>query len=50
MYGLGRSLTGAFWESLHRHLTEPEVVQLGCFIGLAFGQQWWLKLCPAPGR
>lgn len=34
----------SFWERLHRHFTEPELVELGCFIGLTMGQQSWLRL------
>jgi alkylhydroperoxidase family enzyme len=34
----------ALWERLHRHFTEPELVELGCFIALTFGQQSWLRL------
>ena len=34
----------AFWERLHRHFSEPELVELGCMIGLTFGQQSWLRL------
>ena len=34
----------AFWERLHRHYTEPELVELGCFIALTMGQQSWLRL------
>ena len=34
----------AFWERLHRHFTEPELVELGCFIALTMGQQSWLRL------
>ncbi len=34
----------AFWERLHRHFSEPELVELGCFIGLTLGQQSWLRL------
>jgi hypothetical protein len=29
---------------MHRHFTEPELVELGCFIGLTLGQQSWLRL------
>jgi hypothetical protein len=29
---------------MYRHFTEPELVELGCFIGLTFGQQSWLRL------
>jgi alkylhydroperoxidase family enzyme len=32
-----------FWERLHRHFSEPELVELGCMIGLTFGQQSWLR-------
>lgn len=31
------------WEELHRHFTEPELVELGFFIALTSGQQRWLK-------
>jgi alkylhydroperoxidase family enzyme len=34
----------ALWDRLHRHFTEPELVELGCFIALTFGQQSWLRL------
>jgi alkylhydroperoxidase family enzyme len=34
----------AFWGRLHRHFTEPELVELGCFIALTMGQQSWLRL------
>jgi alkylhydroperoxidase family enzyme len=34
----------AFWERLHRHFSEPELVELGCFIALTMGQQSWLRL------
>ena len=34
----------AFWERMHAHFTEPELVELGCMIGLTFGQQSWLRL------
>ena len=33
----------AFWERMHHHFTEPELVELGCFIGLTLGQQSWLR-------
>ena len=40
-----RLVTGdAFWDRLHRHFTEPELVELGCFIALTMGQQSWLRL------
>lgn len=31
------------WEDLHRHFSEPELVELGFFIGLTLGQQRFLK-------
>jgi len=34
----------AFWERMHRHFAEPELVELGCMIGLTLGQQSWLRL------
>jgi alkylhydroperoxidase family enzyme len=34
----------ARWERLHSYFTEPELVELGCFIALTFGQQSWLRL------
>ncbi|HEV2934615.1 MAG TPA: carboxymuconolactone decarboxylase family protein [Streptosporangiaceae bacterium] len=34
----------ALWERLHQHFSEPELVELGCFIALTMGQQSWLRL------
>jgi alkylhydroperoxidase family enzyme len=34
----------AFWERMHRHFSEAELVELGCAIGLTMGQQSWLRL------
>src|SRR5205823_14232403 len=34
----------AFWERLYQHFSEPELVELGCFIALTMGQQSWLRL------
>jgi alkylhydroperoxidase family enzyme len=33
----------ALWEKLHRHFTVPELVELGFFVALTFGQQRWIK-------
>ena len=33
-----------FWDRLHRHFSEPELVELGCFIALTMGQQSWIRL------
>jgi alkylhydroperoxidase family enzyme len=33
-----------FWERMHRHFSEPDLVELGCMIGLTLGQQSWLRL------
>ena len=34
----------ALWDRLHRHFSEPELVELGCYIGYTFGQQSWIRL------
>ena len=34
----------AFWERMHGHFSEPELVELGCFVALTFGQQSWLRM------
>jgi len=34
----------AFWDRLRAHFSEPELVELGCMIGLTLGQQSWLRL------
>ena len=34
-----READEAFWERLHRHFTDPELVELGYFIGMTTGQQ-----------
>ena len=31
------------WNKLHRHFTTPELVELGFFVALTFGQQRWIK-------
>ncbi|MGH2449190.1 MAG: hypothetical protein ACRDFS_11400 [Chloroflexota bacterium] len=31
------------WERLHRHFTVPQLVELGQFVALTFGQQRWIK-------
>lgn len=33
----------ALWEKLYRHFTNAELVELGFFIALTFGQQRWIK-------
>jgi alkylhydroperoxidase family enzyme len=33
----------ALWERLHRHFSEPELVELGYFIAITMGQQRWLR-------
>jgi alkylhydroperoxidase family enzyme len=33
----------ALWEKLHQHFSEPELVELGSFVALTFGQQRWIK-------
>lgn len=34
----------AFWERMRNHFSEAELVELGCFVGLTFGQQSWIRL------
>ncbi len=34
----------AFWARMHKHFSEPEIVELGCAIGLTHGQQSFLRL------
>jgi len=34
----------AFWERMYKYFNEPELVELGCAIGLTLGQQSWLRL------
>jgi alkylhydroperoxidase family enzyme len=34
----------SFWDRMHRNFSEPELVELGCMIGLTLGQQSWLRL------
>lgn len=34
----------AFWARMYAHFSEPELVELGCFVGLTMGQQSWLRL------
>ena len=43
-WGLGTTDEDAFWARLHAHFSEPELVELGCFIALTFGQQSWIRL------
>lgn len=33
----------ALWERLHQQFTDPELVELGFFVGLTLGQQRWIK-------
>ena len=33
----------ALWDRLHAHFSEPELVELGYFVGITMGQQRWLK-------
>lgn len=33
----------ALWAELHRHFTEPQLVELGYFVALTLGQQRWIK-------
>jgi alkylhydroperoxidase family enzyme len=33
----------ALWERLHRHFSEPELVEIGYFVAITMGQQRWLR-------
>lgn len=33
-----------FWDRMYKHFSEPDLVELGCFIALTMGQQSWLRL------
>jgi hypothetical protein len=32
-----------FWARLHKHYSDPELVEIGYFIALTMGQQRWLR-------
>ena len=34
----------AFWARMQQNFSEPELVELGCFIALTMGQQSWIRL------
>jgi alkylhydroperoxidase family enzyme len=34
----------AFWERMHTHFSEAELVELGCCVALTFGQQSWIRM------
>jgi alkylhydroperoxidase family enzyme len=40
----GLETDDAFWDRMYEHFSEPELVELGCMIGLTLGQQSWLRL------
>ena len=42
--GACRTDDAGFWDRLHAHFSEPELVELGCAIALTFGQQSWIRL------
>jgi alkylhydroperoxidase family enzyme len=37
------SVDDAFWARLHKHFSEPELVEIGYFVALTMGQQRWLR-------
>lgn len=37
------SADDALWERLHKHFTEPQLVELGYFVAITMGQQRWLR-------
>jgi alkylhydroperoxidase family enzyme len=38
------------WERLHAEFSEPELVELGCSIGFALGQQHWERTLGLPAQ
>jgi alkylhydroperoxidase family enzyme len=40
----GESDLDKLWQRLREHFTDEELVELGCFIALTFGQQSWIRL------
>ncbi len=40
----GQEDSDEFWDRLNAQFSEPELVELGCMIGLTLGQQSWLRL------
>jgi alkylhydroperoxidase family enzyme len=35
--------TDALWARLHKHFSEPELVEIGYFVAITMGQQRWLR-------
>jgi alkylhydroperoxidase family enzyme len=33
----------AVWAALREHFSEEQIVELGCFVALTYGQQRWIK-------
>jgi alkylhydroperoxidase family enzyme len=33
-----------FWARMHQYFSEAELVELGCFVALTFGQQSWIRI------
>lgn len=46
MYDPGQA-DDAMWADLHREFSEPQLVELGYWIGFTFGGQRWLKTLSA---
>ena len=40
---LGPAGDDELWERLHKHFSEPELVEIGYFVALTMGQQRWLR-------
>ena len=38
-----RSADEALWQRLRRHFSEEQLVELGYFVALTYGQQRWIK-------
>ena len=35
--------TDELWDRLHKHFSEPELVEIGYFVAITMGQQRWLR-------
>ena len=44
-----RGVDEALWARLREHFDDEQLVELGYFVSLTFGQQHWLATLEAPG-
>jgi len=38
-----KGVDDALWQRMRQHFTEEQIVELGYFVSLTFGQQRWIK-------